>query len=81
MGRREGIKGEGREDRGRKYARHMNFQKFLTTKLLTRNHPFVAQKCSKTHLQQGKNKKMSGVLPPDPRFRGGRGKMEEWESE
>ena len=31
----ERIKGEEREDRGRKYASHMNFQKFLTTKPLT----------------------------------------------
>ena len=28
--RREGIDGEGREDGGKKYARHMNFPKFLT---------------------------------------------------
>ena len=44
--RREGVRGEGRKDRGRKYARHMNFQKFLTTKALTKKHPFVAPKCS-----------------------------------
>ena len=35
-GRSEGISGERREDGGRKYARRVNFQKFLTTKPLTK---------------------------------------------
>ena len=54
--RRGEIRGEGRQDRGGKYVRHMNFQKFLMMKPSTRNHPLVAPKCSKTHLQQSKNK-------------------------
>ena len=48
--RREGEResgDEGREDRGRKYARHVNFKKFLTTKPLTRNHPLLFQNALK----------------------------------
>ena len=50
-GRREEVRDEEREDRGRKYTRHMKSQIFLTTKTLTRNHHLVAPKCSKTRLQ------------------------------
>ena len=74
-GRKEGIRGEGREDRGRKYTRHLKSQKFLTTKTLTRNHPFVAPKCSKTHLQQSKKQKISDGNTPGPPLQGrGKGK-------
>ena len=80
-GRREGIRGEGKENTGRKYARHMNIQKFLTMKPLTRNHSFVAQKCSKTHIQQSKNQQIfRGYYPRTPASWEGRGKrrMGEW---
>ena len=80
-GRREGIRGEGREDWGRKYVRHMNFQKFLTTKPSTRNHPFLASKCSKTHLQQSKNKNFLCGYYPQAMLqgkKGGRGRTGEW---
>ena len=82
-GRRGGIRGEGMEDRGREHdARHMAFQKFLTTKPLIRNHPFVAPKCSKTHLQQSKIKKISGGNTHRPPLQGrGGGKKEGGESE
>ena len=65
-GRRKGIRGEGKEERWRKYARHMNFKKFLTKKSLTRNHPFVAPKSSKTHPQQSENQKMCRGTPGHP---------------
>ena len=59
--RREEIRGEGRKDRGTKYMRKYNFQKFLKTKPSTRNHPLVAPKCSKTHLYiKVKTNKCSG---------------------
>ena len=73
-GRREGTRGEGREE----ICPSHEFSNFFTMKPLTRNHPFVAQNalklCSKV-----KTKKFSGVLLlPDFRFRGGeKGRMGE----
>ena len=63
-GRREGISGEGREDGGRKYARHVNFQKFLTTKPLTRNHPLLLKNALKFTYGKVKTKKCSRLAAP-----------------
>ena len=65
-GGREGISGEGREDRGRKYARDMNFQKFLTTKPLTRNHPLLLKNALKLTYSKVKNINFPGVYPRTP---------------
>ena len=79
MREREGERESGARE-GRKYAHHMNFQNFFTTKPLTRNHPFVAQKCSKTHLQQSKNQTIfRGCYSRTPAS--GEGEKEEWERE
>ena len=51
-GRKEGTRGEGKEDR-RKYARHMNFQKLLTTT------PLLLQNTLKLTYSTVKTKKLS----------------------
>ena len=75
QGRREGISGEGREDRGRKYARHMNSQKFLTTKPLTRNHPMLHKNALKLTYSKIKSNTFSGDITPGSPLQG-RGKEE-----
>ena len=80
-GRRKGIKGERREDRGRKYARHMNFQKFLTTKPLTRNHPLLLKNTLKLTHSKVKTKKMFRGYYPGPPLQERGGEKEEGESD
>ena len=77
-GRREGIRGEGREDRGRKCAHHVNFHETLNQKP-----PLCGSKCPKTRLQQSKNQTICWGYYSPTRFRvgegrGGEGKKEEW---